>query len=39
MMDNLQNKLSAGYSKTFRCKELLNVLALAEMQNGTKPEI
>jgi hypothetical protein len=39
MMENPQNKRSARHSKTFRRKGLLNVLAVAEMKNGTKPGI
>ncbi len=39
MMDNPQNKQSAGCSKTFRRKGLSNALAVAEMQNGIKQGI
>jgi len=39
MMDNPRNKRSAGCSKTFRRKGLLNALAVEETQNGTKQKI
>jgi len=39
MMDNPQNKRSAEALKDLQRKDLLNTLAVAEMQNGPKPGI